>query len=99
MKFVKFVALVAGASAILPAPAADWVSTGATHWVNNQIGNDETGDGSEANPYATINKAASIMAKDDIVKIVPGSPKTAKSTWAATSSGAGRGCCCSSGSL
>ena len=74
MKFVKFVALVAGASAILPASAADWVSTGTTHWVNNQIGNDETGDGSEANPYATINKAASIMAKDDIVKIVPGKP-------------------------
>jgi len=66
--------LVLLAAAFSSAVAADWESLGATHWVNNQTGNDETGDGSEERPYATINKAASIMAQDDIVKIVPGKP-------------------------
>ena len=54
------------------AQAADFVSTGVVRYVDNQTGDDETGNGSEEHPYATINKAVSLMAKEDIVRIRPG---------------------------
>lgn len=55
----------------LSAIAEDFVSTGTTWWVST-TGSDETGDGLEANPYATVNKAVQQMNKEDIVKIGPG---------------------------
>ena len=57
---------------VMPAMATDFVSTGVVRYVDNQTGDDETGDGSEEHPYATINKAVSLMAKEDIVRIRPG---------------------------
>ena len=66
--FVATVALFAA----LGAQAADFVSTGGVHYVDNQTGDDKTGDGSAEHPYATINKAVSLMAKEDIVRIRPG---------------------------
>lgn len=57
---------------VIPAMATDFVSTGVVRYVDNQTGDDETGDGSEEHPYATINKAVSLMAKEDIVRIRPG---------------------------
>ena len=70
MKKLVLVAVTAAAS-IGAAMAEDWVSTGTVRWVATD-GSDENGDGSEGNPYATINKAVSLMAKEDIVRIKPG---------------------------
>ena len=42
--------------AALGAQATDFVSTGVVRYVDNQTGDDETGDGSEEHPYATINR-------------------------------------------
>ena len=63
-----------GLAALLPCAlsAADFVSTGTVRYVDNQLGSDETGDGTEEHPYASINKAVSLMAKEDIVRIRPG---------------------------
>lgn len=36
-----------------------------TYFVNSATGNDETGDGSEANPFATINKAEAVAASEE----------------------------------
>lgn len=44
----------------------------ATYWVDNAVGSDLTGDGSVGNPYASIAKALTITAANDIIKILPG---------------------------
>ena len=46
----------------------------ATRFVSSS-GNDTTGDGSEGNPYLTINQAMSLTANGDIIRII-GKSKT-----------------------
>ena len=59
-------------SSLTTKTSTDWISRGTVRYVDNQEGDDETGDGSAERPYATINRAAYHACQFDEIVIRPG---------------------------